>query len=100
MGTLLPIAIIGVSAGLFAGVNAAAHKEPEKNEVDTRPLVAVEPVHADTYPVSIKAYGTLEPIESTSLAASVSGEVTSWNPEFIEGGLLRRGEILFAIDPA
>ena len=98
--TLLPIAIIGVSAGLFAGVNAAAHKEPEKNEVDTRPLVAVEPVHADTYPVSIKAYGTLEPIESTSLAASVSGEVTSWNPEFIEGGLLRRGEILFAIDPA
>ena len=97
---LLPIFILVISTGLYAGVNKAAHKEPEKKEVDTRPLVSVEPVHADTYPVSIKAYGTLEPIESTSLAASVTGEVTSWNSEFIEGGLLHRGETLFTIDPA
>ena len=97
---LLPVVVLGASAGAFTLVNAAAQKEPEINEVDTRPLVAVEPVHADTYPVSIKAYGTLEPIEMTSLAASVSGEVISWNSEFIEGGLLRRGETLFAVDPA
>lgn len=97
---ILPVVVLSMSAGAFKLVNAAADKEPEVNEVDTRPLVAVESVHADTYPVSIKAYGTLEPIEMTSLAASVSGEVISWNSEFIEGGLLRRGETLFAVDPA
>ena len=97
---ILPVVVLTMSAGAFKLVNAAADKEPEVNEVDTRPLVAVESVHADTYPVSIKAYGTLEPIEMTSLAASVSGEVISWNSEFIEGGLLRRGETLFAVDPA
>ena len=33
------------------------------------------------------------------MAAQVSGEVQSWNPKFVSGGLIRRGEVLFSIEP-
>lgn len=88
--------IVGVVG--FMGINAIA-QEPEKKEViDTRPTVQVEPVIANDHQVIINSYGEVKPLENTLLSAQVSGEVLSWHPNFVAGGIVARGEILFTIE--
>lgn len=38
------------------------------------------------------------PFEVTRLSAQVSGEVTSWHANFVSGGIVKRGEVLFTIE--
>ena len=40
----------------------------------------------------------MQALEKTILAAQVSGEVTTWHPNFVAGGLVKRGDILFSIE--
>ncbi|MBE3674657.1 hypothetical protein PPAR_a3387 [Pseudoalteromonas paragorgicola KMM 3548] len=88
--------IVGVVG--FMGINAIA-QEPEKKEViDTRPTVQVEPVIANDHQVIINSYGEVKPLENTLLSAQVSGEVLSWHPNFVAGGIVARGETLFTIE--
>ena len=88
--------IVGVVG--FMGINAIA-KDPEKKEViDTRPTVQVEPVIANDHQVIIISYGEVKPLENTLLSAQVSGEVLSWHPNFVAGGIVARGETLFTIE--
>ncbi|BDF96070.1 membrane protein [Pseudoalteromonas sp. KAN5] len=58
----------------------------------------VEPVAANNHQVVINSYGEVKPLESTRLSAQVSGEVVSWHPNFVAGGIVARGEILFTIE--
>ena len=89
----LVVGIVG-----FMGINAIA-QEPEKKEViDTRPTVQVEPVAANDHQVIINSYGEVKPLENTQLSAQVSGEVLSWHPNFVAGGIVARGETLFTIE--
>lgn len=88
--------IVGVVG--FMGINAIA-QEPEKKEViDTRPTVQVEPVAANDHQVIINSYGEVKPLENAQLSAQVSGEVLSWHPNFVAGGIVARGETLFTIE--
>ncbi|MEI8620073.1 efflux RND transporter periplasmic adaptor subunit [Pseudoalteromonas sp. B129b] len=87
--------IVGVVG--FMGINAIA-QEPEKEVIDTRPTVQVEPVAANDHQVIINSYGEVKPLENTQLSAQVSGEVLSWHPNFVAGGIVARGETLFTIE--
>ncbi|MFM9785912.1 hypothetical protein, partial [Streptomyces scabiei] len=81
---------LSVGIAGFAGINAIA-QEPEKQDVvDTRPVVKVEPVAANNHQVVINSYGEVKPLESTRLSAQVSGEVVSWHPNFVAGGIVAR----------
>ncbi|MGS0498341.1 efflux RND transporter periplasmic adaptor subunit [Pseudoalteromonas sp. S1727] len=94
----LPFVALSLGVAGFVGINAIA-QEPEKKEVvDTRPVVRVEPVAANNHQVVINSYGEVKPLESTRLSAQVSGEVVSWHPNFVAGGIVARGEILFTIE--
>lgn len=99
INALTSVGILGVSVSMFMGVNAVAKQEPEEKIEDTTPTVAVEEVYAADHDVSLVAYGNLEPVEMTNLSSKVTGAVVYVNPKFVEGGLLRRGETLFNIDP-
>lgn len=95
---VLPFVVLSVGIAGFAGINAIA-QEPEKQDVvDTRPVVKVEPVAANNHQVVINSYGEVKPLESTRLSAQVSGEVVSWHPNFVAGGIVARGETLFTIE--
>jgi len=89
----LAIGIVG-----FMGINAIAKEEDNKVVVDTRPTVQVEPVAANDHQVIINSYGEIKPLENTQLSAQVSGEVLSWHPNFVAGGVVARGETLFTIE--
>lgn len=95
---VFPFVALVVGVVGFMGINAIA-QEPEKKEViDTRPTVQVEPVTANDHQVIINSYGEVKPLENTQLSAQVSGEVLSWHPNFVAGGVVARGETLFTIE--
>ena len=94
----LPILVVGLGFGAMKGVTALGNEESESEAVDTRPTVKVTQLSPVAYPVEIEAFGELSPLESTNLSAQVSGEITSLNPQFLSGGIIKRGEVLFTIE--
>lgn len=90
--------IIAVGFAIQMGIEAS-EKEPEnKDKVDVRPSVSFELLNAIDHQVSISSFGEVRPLEMTVLSAQVSGEVISWHPNFVAGGLVKRGDILFRIE--
>ncbi|MDU0353555.1 efflux RND transporter periplasmic adaptor subunit [Paraglaciecola aquimarina] len=94
----LPLLILVVGFAGLTAIKASAEGEEEKNAVDTRPTVKIETAIAQDYQVQITSYGEVAPLESTMLSAQVSGEVISWHPNFVSGGLVLRGDTLFNIE--
>ena len=92
------LVVIGAFTGVGFAISAAVEEQQENETVDTRPLISVTTLQPENYAVTISGFGEVEPLESTSLAAQVSGEITSLNPNFIAGGLVKRGEVLFSIE--
>lgn len=95
---MLPVAVLVVGIVIFQLVNTFAKAEPESLEEDLRPLIEAKTILPEDYQVNISGFGSIEPFESTQLSSQVSGEVESWHPQFIEGGLVKRGEALFTLD--
>ncbi|MEM5549191.1 efflux RND transporter periplasmic adaptor subunit [Pseudoalteromonas neustonica] len=95
---ILPFVALGIGIVGFVGINAIAQEPDKKEIVDTRPTVKVEPVSVNNHQVVINSYGEVKPLESTRLSAQVSGEVVSWHPNFVAGGIVARGETLFSIE--
>lgn len=92
------IGMIVLSVGIIGVIHATAEEAEEKIPVDARPTVSIESLIAIDHQVEITSFGELIPLESTELSAQVSGEVLSWNTNFIAGGVVERGEILFSIE--
>lgn len=95
---LVPIAIIGASYGGYNAIAANAPQPEEKQSLQTEPTVKVENIFPTNHQVVISSYGELAPLERTLLSAQVSGEVTSWHPNFVPGGVVKRGEVLFSLE--
>lgn len=95
---LVPCVIL---AGAYGGYSAIASTAPESEEQKSEkrlPMVTVSSVQASDYNVVISSHGELKPFEITQLSAQVSGEVISWHPNFVIGGVVKRGEVLFQIE--
>ncbi len=94
----LPLAAIAMGIVGFMAIKATASDKSDKVEVDSRPTVKVEALSTEDYQVIINSYGEVKPLESTKLAALVGGEVVQWHEDFVPGGLVKRGTLLFSID--
>lgn len=95
---VFPFVALAIGVVGFKAINALANEQEKKALVDTRPTVQVEPVSANDHQVVINSYGEVKPLENTQLSAQVSGEVLSWHPSFVAGGVVARGETLFSIE--
>lgn len=94
----IAIGMIAIAMAFIGVIHATAEETEEKEPVDVRPTVSVESLVAIDHQVEITSFGELKPLESTELSAQVSGEVLSWNKNFIAGGVVKRGETLFSIE--
>lgn len=92
------IVILGCGFAVKALIEGSEPEPEEQEKADNRPTVSVEALNAIDHQVAISSFGEVAPLERTVLAAQVSGEVTSWNPNFVAGGLVKRGDILFSIE--
>ncbi|GAP75984.1 membrane fusion protein of RND family multidrug efflux pump [Pseudoalteromonas sp. SW0106-04] len=95
---LVALGVVLVTGLAGAAVMVSAKKPDETKQVDTRPVVEVEQLAANDHQVLLSTYGEVQPLESTQLAAQVTGEVVSWNERFVAGGIVERGELLFTIE--
>ena len=100
--------MINNAAGLFAalaalaalacntgcGNEAASAKRPSGAAAA---VVSVEPAEQRSVPVRLQAIGNVEAFSTVSLKARIDGQIVAVN--FTEGKEVRKGEILFRIDP-
>jgi len=94
----LPLGILVLSYLSMKGIEASASDSAINEEVDTRPTVTLKQLTPEDTSVTLTSYGEVLPLETTNLAAQVSGEVEMWNAKLVSGGLVRRGEVLFSIE--
>jgi len=96
---LLPILIL-TGGIVFTSVIFSSSGQPDKKseQVQTRPLVAVEIAGAITHQVTLNAWGELKPREITKLSLQVSGRINHLHSNFVEGGIIKKGEVIFAIE--
>lgn len=92
------LGIIVLAFGVNHAIQATANDVEEKAPEDTRPLVSVQTLSPINHDVLISSFGEMQPLEQTIIATQVSGEVINWNPQFVQGGVVKRGEILFTIE--
>ncbi|MEP0176853.1 MAG: efflux RND transporter periplasmic adaptor subunit [Paraglaciecola sp.] len=95
---ILPIIVVIIGYGGMGVIRASGDNDEEKEPADTRPTVKIETAIAEDYQVKITSYGEVTPLESTMISAQVSGEVISWHPSFVPGGLVLSGSVLFSIE--
>ncbi|WP_339719437.1 efflux RND transporter periplasmic adaptor subunit [uncultured Paraglaciecola sp.] len=95
---ILPVVILVIGFGGMKVIKASGEVDEENEPVDTRPTVKIETAIAEDYQVRITSYGEVKPLESTLVSAQVSGEVLTWHPNFVPGGLVLRGDTLFTIE--
>lgn len=95
---LITLFIFGAGVGGMMAIGSSGPEEVEEELQDTRPTVRIQPLSALDYTVTIESYGEVRPLESTNLSAQVAGEVVSWNPNFVAGGIVKRGDVLFTIE--
>ena len=96
---ILPIALIVGAMGVSFIMVKTAPKAEKKRPKKQATLVDTTPLKSGTKTVTLKLTGTVIPAEEILLRARVSGEVVEIHPEFMEGGLLQKGDAILNIDP-
>ncbi|OOE76064.1 efflux RND transporter periplasmic adaptor subunit [Salinivibrio sp. ML290] len=94
----LPLIILGLG---YLGYTAIAATESAPQQGDAAPpppIVETRVVQPTQHQVLLRAHGEVTPLETTQLSAQVSGEVVTWHPNFVAGGIVKRGEVLLSIE--
>ena len=95
---IAPIAVIAVSAGTFALLQAS-RPEPEKNEEGPRPTtVYTAPVIQENTALEVVTQGEVRSRTSIDLMSQVGGRIVAVSDEFVEGGRIEPDVTLLQID--
>lgn len=95
----LPIAVIVVGIAGATMINATGTPPVEPvNEASPGPVVTVRNITPQPHQFSVTSWGELQPREKTTLTPEVTGRVIAFHENFIEGGLIREGEVLVTLD--
>lgn len=97
---LLPILFIGAGIGGFFYLKSKKVKiarTPSKKQVVS---VEIKTMHPGDHQSTIKVLGTVRADQQISLRAKVSGEVVWASPEFVQGGLVKKGRVILQIEDA
>ena len=95
------LCILILSIGVAGMYKFASLKVPPKEIVQGEQVLRVEVIKTtpEDINVSIKGYGEVRPVDIVRMAAEVSGRVLEIHPDLEVGELIKKGELLFKIDP-
>lgn len=95
---LVPVLVLIGSA--FAAKTILENRpEPRKRpQFPTVQAVDATTLSTTNYPVVIQSQGTVQPTQSTTLVAEVTGTVTELSDAFVVGGTFSKGDVLLQID--
>jgi len=75
--------------------------ETKRKSTPGGPVMTVETINIEEkrYVVQLQSYGTVRPRTQSMLVAQVTGQVIWIDPEFRDGGIFQKGDVLLKIDP-
>lgn len=95
--SLLALIVIGGGTGLVI----AANQEPEEQRRPFTPLaVMADSAKRQDVRLMVRTQGEARPQTEINLVPEVGGKIVYVSPNFIEGGIFRRGETLIRVDPS
>lgn len=98
------IACAGILAASVGAVVWINHTEPVAQTINAKrksaALVQTITVNRGTYRPRIAVLGTVQAAREVELSPRVSGQVAELSPEFVPGGMVRKGTVLLTVDPA
>lgn len=93
-----PVLVIAGMAGIIVLLVVTA-PEPEKKEEGPRPIAAfVEKVTRGTVRLEVSTQGEVRPRTEIDLVPQVSGRIVHVAPEFVEGGIIKKDQLLIQIE--
>lgn len=95
---LLPALIIVGAAGIAVFLTVMRREPPRAQARQKAPLVETIIVFPDSHRIVLSAYGSVVPKREVQIVPQVSGQITWVNPQFVPGGVVRKGDVLFVID--
>lgn len=94
-----PVVLLAIGfAGLFF-LSTLKKEPPQKATSSESPLVVAEPVLACQSGFKISVDGEVIPYREISLSTQVSGRIAKKNPKARAGNFVRKGDLLFEVDP-
>lgn len=96
---LLPVFVILGALAITGGLAAARSEPPKEEEKIHTTLVDVETAEMQALQLAVQSQGLVNPKYRTELVAQVSGEVVDVADVFVRGGVVKKGDLLAAIDP-
>lgn len=95
---LLPFLVIVIALGLtFAMIKS--RKSPKPHETPyLGPLVDAAELIKSSHQVVVRATGAVQARYEVSIVPQVKGRISEISPQMVAGGMLRKGELLFAIE--
>lgn len=96
---LVPILLLALGVAIAAGLIATRPQVAPKPVVEkTWTVTAISATPSDIRPVR-KFYGTVVAPREVDIRPEVAGTVRAVGPNFVEGGIVRQGDLLVDIDP-
>ena len=92
------IVLIGIAGATYLQKSASTpQRRPPAKWV---PVVETQPLQSVAHRVVVAAMGEVVPARTVVLESRVSGQVVAINPEFAEGGFLKKGDSVMRLDDA
>jgi RND family efflux transporter MFP subunit len=92
--------LIALGVAGFWYYKSKAVKVKRKPAEKTAPVVDIIKVHPGRFTAQIRAMGTVRPDREVEIKSQVAGTIIQVAPEFVQGGLIRKGRAMVRIDPA
>lgn len=86
-----------VGAGLLMKTKETPEQKPEEMPI---PVVDVTQVEQQTVSLNLPSYGVVTPKYKTQLVTEVQGRMLSISPQFVAGGIVKKGDQLAQIEPS
>lgn len=95
---ILIIALLGV--GGFVAIQAMKPEPEKKDEPRAGLNVFAEPITQGALTLTVNAQGEVRPKREIVVAPQISGRIAYVSPDFIDGGFIRRGQVLVRVESA
>lgn len=96
----LPLLVIFGAIKLYQYQLATAPQQARVNPQERKVFVNAVTMQRQKKVVSVRATGTVVPVERVALQARVAGEALELHPNFEPGEIIKKGEVIVSIDKA
>lgn len=98
---VLPVMLVIIFGVMGMGVISGMSPEPEAREESPRGLALfVEEAELTTIQLNVETQGEVSPKREIVVAPQIAGRISYVSPNFLEGGFIRRGEVLIRLEAA